>query len=506
MTVTPDCTDQPWARKRGRGRPRIEAGDKTCCRCGRAMRHAAARMPDGRLCGLCFEEAAATYGTCPGCHSHRLLPGLDVGTGARLCCDCAGVTRNFRCETCGTEALIYRNGNCRRCALRVQLTELLHPEDHPGGQALLEEFTKVERPASIITWLRNPRATGLLRSLGSGATAYSHEAFDELPRSKTVEHVRAVLVQAGVLTARDPHFPGFLRWLDVKLTAISDDGRRRTIRQFAQWKFVVAIRTLVDGEQPTHAAIAHARQSITVADQFLTWLAEQQQSLALATQLDLDRWLATGPSTRTRVHPFIVWAVQSRNAHGLTMPTTKSSDGPEMDHQQRLEWIRRCLTNTDIPREERVATLLLLLYAQPITRIAALPVSAIEVDDSGNTFLRFHRVRSPVPEPFATLLLDHRDQRSPTQTTSGVESPWLFPGYRAGQHLTAHGMMIRIRKNGLDLRAAHNAALRTLVREAPAPLVAKSLGYADTTIHRHAAIAASQFQHYAASRPSRTSN
>ena len=229
----------------------------------------------------------------------------------------------------------------------------------------------------------------------------------------------------------------------------------------------------------------HARQSITVADQFLTWLHEQHQPLATTTQLDLEQWLATGNSTRTRVRPFIAWAVQSRTATGLTMPGTKSNDGPEMDHHHRLEWIRRCLTNTDVPRDERVATLLLLLYGQPLTRIAALPVSAVEVDESGNTFLRFQRVRTPVPEPFATLLLEHRDHRSPTRTTSGVESPWLFPGIRAGQHVTAQTMMAKIRNNGVDLRAARNAALRTLVREAPAPLIAKSLGYNDNTIHHH---------------------
>lgn len=470
------------------------------------MRRAAARMPDGRLCRLCFEEAAATYGTCPGCHSHRLLPGLDPGTRIRLCCDCAGVTRSFECGTCGDEALIYRDGNCRRCALRLQLTELLHPEDHLGGRALLLELAKVERPASIMTWLLNPKATELLEGLGTGAIAYTHEALDELPYSKTTEHIRDVLVQAEVLPARDRHLPGFLRWLDLKLAAIPDGERRRTIRQFARWKFVVAIRKLVDEERPTHGAIANARQSITVADQFLTWLHEQHQSLATTTQLDLEQWLATGNSTRTRVRPFIAWAVQSRTATGLTMPGTKSNDGPEMDHHHRLEWIRRCLTNTYVPRDERVATLLLLLYGQPLTRIAALPVSAVEVDESGNTFLRFQRARTPVPEPFATLLLEHRDHRSPTRTTSGVESPWLFPGIRAGQHVTAQTMMAKIRNNGVDLRAARNAALRTLVREAPAPLIAKSLGYNDNTIHRHAAIAASQFQQYAASRPTRASS
>ena len=38
------------------------------------MRHAAARMPDGQLCMLCLEEAAATYGTCPGCHTTDSFP------------------------------------------------------------------------------------------------------------------------------------------------------------------------------------------------------------------------------------------------------------------------------------------------------------------------------------------------------------------------------------------------------------------------------------------------
>jgi hypothetical protein len=53
------------------------------------------------------------------------------------------------------------------------------------------------------------------------------------------------------------------------------------------------------------SALMNAKQSTTVAITLLTWLAESGTLLADASQEDLDRWLATGPSTNGRVDAFL---------------------------------------------------------------------------------------------------------------------------------------------------------------------------------------------------------
>ena len=55
-----------------------------------------------------------------------------------------------------------------------------------------------------------------------------------------------------------------------------------------------------------------------------------------------------------------------------------------------------------------------------------------------------------------------------------------------------------MRRSVLRLFQTRNAALRVLVKEAPAPVIAKALGFTDNTLHRHAAIVAQEWQQYAA--------
>ena len=45
----------------------------------------------------------------------------------------------------------------------------------------------------------------------------SHQAFDQLHASRTVEFLRGLLVSQDCLPARDPHLGGFERWIVAKL-------------------------------------------------------------------------------------------------------------------------------------------------------------------------------------------------------------------------------------------------------------------------------------------------
>ena len=79
------------------------------------------RWPDGAICGICFREAAHTYGVCAGCGDDRLLPGRDEHA-KPICRDCAGITTTMTCGRCGVEAERFRNGQCARCVIEADLT------------------------------------------------------------------------------------------------------------------------------------------------------------------------------------------------------------------------------------------------------------------------------------------------------------------------------------------------------------------------------------------------
>ena len=107
-----------------------------------------------------------------------------------------------------------------------------------------------------------------------------------------------------------------------------------------------------------------------------------------------------------------------------------------------------------------------------------------------------HHVRSPRPVAI-TLKTRHADLASNLGATAGVAAtPWLFPSSRPGRHLGPNFIMTRLRNLGINLLAARNTALQSLVVEAPPPLVAELLGYSYNTTQRHAEIAAQPWARY----------
>jgi hypothetical protein len=62
-------------------------------------------------------------------------------------------------------------------------------------------------------------------------------------------------------------------------------------------------------------------------------------------------------------------------------------------------------------------------------------------------------------------------------TAANPASRWLFPGRRAGQPLQPKTLLPLIHELGIPAQATRIAALRQLVLQAPAPVVADALGY-----------------------------
>ena len=83
------------------------------------------------------------------------------------------------------------------------------------------------------------------------------------------------------------------------------------------------------------------------------------------------------------------------------------------------------------------------------------------------------------------------------RTSTGPDSPWLFPGYTAGKHLHPNTVMVRFRKLGINLRGARNRAIGELVLECPPSLVADALGYSHQVAFLHANRAAEPWARYA---------
>ena len=173
------------------------------------------------------------------------------------------------------------------------------------------------------------------------------------------------------------------------------------------------------------------------------------------------------------------------------MPVVRLNTGPALTQQRRLELLHHYLHDTDTPTATRGAACLLLLFAQPLSRILRLTVDDITHDDHGGMLLRLGEPPIPVPEPFAALVADLAADREHLGGVANATCRWLFPSRCPGQPLAYLTLLRRLRKLGFPLQQARASAVRELVLQVPAPVVADALGFHQTTTARQATNAGS---------------
>lgn len=364
-------------------------------------------------------------------------------------------------------------------------------------EKLFEAFCTVDRPESILSWKRPQQVRDLLGGLASGEIPLTHEGLDAQGSDKRVNHLRGILEHHGILPARDPRLAHFEAWLKSKLDAITEKSVRHPIEQFATWHHLARVRKMSQSGKETRGPVHASKQDITETIKFLTWLyATHNRTASTCTQQDVEEWMATGPTTRHLIRTFFVWAkctgVNRRISIGHRQPRTVRT----FTQEERLEWLRELLTGDSESLPYRVAAILLLLYAQPVVKIAGLKATDIVVTPT-ELRVSLGTEPAPVPSPFDQLLKQHLADRPNLRTTAGLASMWLFPGYRVGSHLSPASMMDRIRDLGIDVLGGRVASLRALVAEVPPPLVAELLGYSQPIAHKHAALAAQPWSRYA---------
>jgi integrase len=484
---------------------------RTCARCGN-LRYPSASFPEGHLCSRCLTAALRTAGTCPGCGTaDRLLPGLRDGV--PVCRDCAGIVRDFSCLRCGTETGMAMGGRrslsrlCGPCAVAWTTGRLL--DDGTGSvspplKPLADALAATTSPAATLDWLEKPHLRELLTHLAAGTLPLTHEALDAWPRPRAVVYLRDLLTDCGILPAADKQLRDFQAWLDRRLEALAGHPHVRVLRQFGLWHQLPRMRARAAAGPLRATARQYAQSRFLQAEAFLTWAADAGLQPAALTQADIDTWYATHLAhQRQAVRVFLVWAAGHGHIPGhLDIPRQAPSTGQAITQQRRIALLGRFATDTSIAIRPRAAACLLLLYAQPLSRILHLTAGDLVRDDDGQTWLRLGDPPSPVPPPFDALLHQLAASRH-DHVPANHASSWLFPGRHAGQPASYRGMLIQLRDLGLPMRNARISALRQLVLQVPAPVVADALGFHHTTTTRQHVNAGATWSHYVAgSRPS----
>ncbi|ANZ14455.1 hypothetical protein O1L44_00500 [Streptomyces noursei] len=348
-------------------------------------------------------------------------------------------------------------------------------------------------------WLSKGVVSTVLSDLGSGRRPLTHEAMDELPEGKVVEHIRSVLVATGALPKRDEQMVRLERHVkDLVTSHVTAEGRK-ILHRYATWHLMRRLRRRSRGKDITHSQLTVARQHLRAAVHLLNWLEDQNLTLATCRQTDIERWM-TSDNARLRQEAghFVRWALSQKITRDLTFPAERwNGPSPPMDEEARWSTARRLLHDDTLKSEDRLAGLLLLLYAQWPAAISRLTVDHIEETD-GAVRIRLGAVPVELPAPVAELALQQVEVRRSHAVLGRTDSPWLFPGGRPGRPISAWAMGERLRKLGIRLAEARSTALFQLATELPAAVLARTLGIDITVAVKWQRAAAGDWGAYAA--------
>lgn len=270
------------------------------------------------------------------------------------------------------------------------------------------------------------------------------------------------------------------------------------VRRFATWEVLPRLRTRAEKKPLTPAGRRYAGDQVKHATTFLRWLADHDLTLSACRQADIDAWhVEHTEHGRNTIRPFLLWCTASKLTRRFRLPTAVIRQATPLPQRERVDLLGRLLTDHDLPLRPRVAAAIVLLYAQPLSRVVRLTVDDV-IHDGDQVLLRLGEPPSPVPGPVADLLLSWIPNRDNMNTATNRESRWLFPGRRAGQPMHPDTLSALVNDLGIPTFASRVSAIRQHVLEMPAPVVADALGYHQVTTAKLAAQAGGTWSRYAA--------
>ena len=469
-----------------------------CASCGHTKR-VVARTPRGPECSACRTRRLKATLDCERCGR----PGRPSVANPRVCERCVGERVRQLCRGCGVEEQNYADRRCARCVLAERLQTLCDDDD--GDARAIERLAPYvsalrdgAKPWSVLNWMTVSAGYQTLIELARGEIELSHEGLDGVARGQSTAYLRAALIRAGVLAARDEQTAKLDAFIRAQADRLPDGADRTRLRSFATWQIQLDLKRRECRRQTTRASEKLARTQITVAVELITWLHAHDMTLRDLRQEHIDRWLADGATTRRRIRAFLSWARRGGLLPALDAPRAEPRRHTDaLDTDRRLRLVGTLLADDTLDLRDRIAGCLLLVFAQPITRIVRL--TADDVDDHARPVrLRLGPEPLELPEPLGALVAELKQRRPGLATTAAAPGLWLFPGLRLDAPLHPEQLRRRLRRLGITARPARAAALMHLAQTLPPAILADLVGISESRAADWTRAATGDWARYAA--------
>lgn len=434
---------------------------------------------------------------CSVCHRNRRVVGRVEG--APLCEYCyPRHPVSFRdCVRCGRHTKLRLTGLCDRCTADDQLASLFPPEllaHNDSAQAMLTTLQAGD-PGTVRNAFHRHRGVELLRKVLAAPDLLDHDALDELGPEQATRAVRALLVEHGLLPARNLALARFEAWICNAAELIEEPRERQLFLQFATWKHLRDLRSRT--EPLSTSLVARLRQELRTVIELLAWARRRGKTLTTLDQADLDAW-ATTVSDRYIVAGFLAWSYTNGRSPRLETtrrPGTRPLVGGLSDEQRR-QILEDVLNREAIRPGTKLAAALVLMFGARPSRITRLRLRDIE-HTSGTTTIALGQEPLLLPEPLADLAAQTAADRTARRLlASARDHDWLYPGAQPGTPLSATSLVRRLAAIGVPVTPARTGAVTSLAQQLPPPVLAELTGMHVATAARWRSTIAESNAHY----------
>ncbi|MGW2789813.1 hypothetical protein ACWC9H_07800 [Streptomyces sp. NPDC001251] len=129
-----------------------------------------------------------------------------------------------------------------------------------------------------------------------------------------------------------------------------------------------------------------------------------------------------------------------------------------IENDQRWAHVRRLAKGDGVDTATRVAGLLLLLFAQPLSRTSRIRLDQV-IQEGENVTLTLGSYPTVLPPPVDALVLELVEHRYGYSALGRSDDhPWLFPGKAGGQPISSRQLMRKLTAMGIRARPSRNAS------------------------------------------------
>ena len=351
-----------------------------------------------------------------------------------LCATCTRSDASFwkACPSCG-EATLLTTEPCVRCELGRRLRQLLGPTCTIGSDlsALYDSLAAAERPDQAVGWLKTERGDGRAGRPGSRRLGLTHETLDGLERTKSLEHLRSVLMATGHCPPAKSGSPaGSL--VEATVAARADPEEQYILRRYALWHLLRRLRRRVRDAETTYGQAITVKRHLQATIALIDWLAGLGVDVASADQGHLDAWLVSAGVTRPAdIGHFIRWP-DPKSSPSCNWRPPAGRALRVIDPDKRWDQASWLLRDDTLNTADRVAGLLVLLYAHGLRHQQARPRARETLSRRPASVPRCST--PPAPHPLGDLAgLPRRQPPRPRQPRQRHEPRRGFPGGQPGR-------------------------------------------------------------------------